>query len=169
MHNFVVINKKEEEFMNLRSNYLPFAGVLQEENVEALFNVEEVSTKYGEIIQSEEFRKEFDEQYNMLVRLVDELGQNAGRDSRFEQLTSKNYVMELVRINVVLNAIGNVLDSIIFDGRPASKAVANFITVDFTIRILYSVINCKWEECKEIAMENQLLDAIYSDSYNLYS
>ena len=89
MHNFVVINKKEEEFMNLRSNYLPFAGVLQEENVEALFNVEEVSTKYGEIIQSEEFRKEFDEQYNMLVRLVDELGQNAGRDSRFEQLTSK--------------------------------------------------------------------------------
>lgn len=155
--------------MNLRDDYLPLAGVIREENVEALFNVEEVSTKYREAIQSEEFRKEFDEQYNMFVKLVEQLGQNKGKDSRFEQLTSKDYVMQLLRINVVLNAIGNVLDSIIFNGKPVSKAVANFITVNFTIYILYSVINYIWEECKEIAMENQLLDDIYGDFDGLYS
>ena len=55
MHNFVVINKKEEDFMNLRDNYLPLSGAIREENLEALFNVKEVSTKYRQIVQSEEF------------------------------------------------------------------------------------------------------------------
>lgn len=169
MHNFVVINKKEEDFMNLRDDYLQLTGIVRKSNLEALFNVEEVSTKYKEITQSEEFSKEFDEQYNVLVRLVDELSQEMSRDSRYDQLTSRDYVMELVRINVVRNAVGNVLDSIIFDGEPVEKAVAEFITVEFVIRILYGVINAIWEECKEIATENMIIDAIYSDPDGLYS
>ena len=75
----------------------------------------------------------------------------------------------MVRTNVILNAIGNVLDSIIFDGVPVEKAVAEFITVEFVIRILYGVINAKWEECKEIATENMIINAIYSDPDGLYS
>lgn len=169
MHNFVVINKKEEDFMNLRDDYLQLTGIVRKSNLEALFNVEEVSTKYKEITQSEEFSKEFDEQYNVLVRLVDELSQEMSRDSRYDQLTSRDYVMELVRINVVRNAVGNVLDSIIFDGEPVEKAVADYITVEFAIRNLYGVINAIWEECKEIATENMIIDAIYSDPDGLYS
>ena len=169
MHNFVVINKKEEDFMNLRDNYLPLSGAIREENLEALFNVKEVSTKYRQIVQSEEFSQELCEQHNALVKLVDELSQEVGRDSRYDQIASKEDLMELVRTNVILNAIGNVLDSIIFDGVPVEKAVAEFITVEFVIRILYGVINAKWEECKEIATENMIIDAIYSDSDGLYS
>ena len=169
MHNFIVINKKEEDFMNLRDDYLPLSGAIREENLEALFNVKEVSTKYRQVVQSKEFSQEFCEQHNALVRLVDELSQEVGRDSRYDQITSKEDLMELVRTNVILNAIGNVLDSIIFDGVPVEKAVANFITVEFAIRILYGVIYAKWEECKEIAQENMILEAIYSDPDALYS
>lgn len=155
--------------MNLRDDYLQLTGIVRKSNLEALFNVEEVSTKYKEITQSEKFSKEFDEQYNVLVRLVDELSQEMSRDSRYDQLTSRDYVMELVRINVVRNAVGNVLDSIIFDRETVEKAVAEFITVEFVIRILYGVINAIWEECKEIATENMIIDAIYSDPDGLYS
>ena len=107
--------------MNLRDNYLPLSGAIREENLEALFNVKEVSTKYRQIVQSEEFSQELCEQHNALVKLVDELSQEVGRDSRYDQIASKEDLMELVRTNVILNAIGNVLDSIIFDGRPASS------------------------------------------------
>lgn len=155
--------------MNLRDDYLQLTGIVRKSNLEALFNVEEVSTKYKEITQSEEFSKEFDEQYNVLVRLVDELSQEMSRDSRYDQLTSRDYVMELVRINVVRNAVGNVLDSIIFDRETVEKAVADYITVEFAIQILYGVINAIWEECKEIATENMIIDAIYSDPDGLYS
>ena len=103
------------------------------------------------------------------MKLVDELSQEVGRDSRYDQIASKEDLMELVRTNVILNAIGNVLDSIIFDGVPVEKAVAEFITVEFVIRILYGVINAKWEECKEIAIENMIINAIYSDPDGLYS
>ena len=155
--------------MNLRDNYLPLSGAIREENLEALFNVKEVSTKYRQIVQSEEFHQELCEQHNALVKLVDELSQEVGRDSRYDQIASKEDLMELVRTNVILNAIGNVLDSIIFDGVPVEKAVAEFITVEFAIQILYGVINAIWEECKEIATENMIIDAIYSDPDGLYS
>ena len=93
--------------MNLRDNYLPLSGAIREENLEALFNVKEVSTKYRQIVQSEEFSQELCEQHNALVKLVDELSQEMGRDSRYDQIASKEDLMELVRTNVILNAIGD--------------------------------------------------------------
>lgn len=77
--------------------------------------------------------------------------------------------MENVRANVIINAISQTAESIIFDGKDTEEVVAEIITPSFAAEILEGVQHAVMEECAKHALRLTMSNALLKGFEDLFN
>ena len=147
--------------MNLRNEQVPLMCMVDGAKVEDLFGKESVTASYNAAVESEEFKEALQETLKSLAEAAEKLQKKFDESDLFKEIISEEHVMENVRANVMINAISQTAESIIFDGKATEEVVAEIITPSFAAEILEGVQHAVMEECAKhtlsLTMSNALL------------
>lgn len=155
--------------MNLRNEQVPLMCKVDGTKVEEFFEKKNVAAKYNEAVESARFKERLAETLENFAEAVKKIQEDKGENKRLESITSKENVMDNVRINVMVNAISLAAEAIIFDGKDSETAVAEIITPDFVFEILDGVSNVIAEECASVVVAQTFSDALIKGFEELLS
>lgn len=155
--------------MNLRNEQVPLMCMVDGTKVEDLFGKESVTASYNAAVQSEEFKEALQETLKSLDEAVEELQKKFDERDLFKEIISEEHVMENVRANVIINAISQTAESIIFDGKDTEEVVAEIITPSFAAEILEGVQHAVMEECAKHALRLTMSNALLKGFEDLFN
>lgn len=155
--------------MNLRNEQVPLMCMVDGAKVEDLFEKESVTASYNAAVQSEEFKEALQETLKSLDEAVEELQKKFDERDLFKEIISEEHVMENVRANVIINAISQTAESIIFDGKDTEEVVAEIITPSFAAEILEGVQHAVMEECAKHALRLTMSNALLKGFEDLFN
>lgn len=155
--------------MNLRNEQVPLMCMVDGAKVEDLFGKESVTASYNAAVQSEEFKEALQETLKSLDEAVEELQKKFDERDLFKEIISEEHVMENVRANVMINAISQTAESIIFDGKDTEEVVAEIITPSFAAEILEGVQHAVMEECAKHALRLTMSNALLKGFEDLFN
>lgn len=155
--------------MNLRNEQVPLMCMVDGARVEDLFGKESVTASYNAAVQSEEFKEALQETLKSLDEAVEELQKKFDERDLFKEIISEEHVMENVRANVIINAISQTAESIIFDGKDTEEVVAEIITPSFAAEILEGVQHAVMEECAKHALRLTMSNALLKGFEDLFN
>ena len=155
--------------MNLRNEQVPLMCMVDGAKVEDLFEKESVTASYNAAVQSEEFKEALQETLKSLDEAVEELQKKFDERDLFKEIISEEHVMENVRANVIINAISQTAESIIFDGKDTEEVVAEIITPSFAAEILEGVHPAVMEECAKHALRLTMSNALLKGFEDLFN
>lgn len=155
--------------MNLRNEQVPLMCMVDGAKVEDLFGKESVTASYNAAVQSEEFKEALQETLKSLDEAVEELQKKFDERDLFKEIISEEHVMENVRANVIINAISQTAESIIFDGKDTEEVVAEIITPSFAAEILEGVQHAVMEECAKHALRLTMSNALLKGFKDLFN
>lgn len=155
--------------MNLRNEQVPLMCMVDGAKVEDLFGKESVTASYNAAVQSEEFKEALQETLKSLDEAVEELQKKFDERDLFKEIISEEHVMENVRANVIINAISQTAESIIFDGKDTEEVVAEIITPSFAAEILEGVQHAVMEECAKHALRLTMSNALLKGFEDLFN
>ena len=155
--------------MNLRNEQVPLMCMVDGAKVEDLFGKESVTASYNAAVESEEFKEALQETLKSLDEAVEELQKKFDERDLFKEIISEEHVMENVRANVIINAISQTAESIIFDGKDTEEVVAEIITPSFAAEILEGVQHAVMEECAKHALRLTMSNALLKGFEDLFN
>ncbi len=152
--------------MNLREARVELKHTVNFGKIEDFFKREAVAAQYAKVTASDEFKKELEEATKRIAKLVEDL---AKEDDRIREVTSRQSILENVRVNIMTNAISNAMEQIALEGVPAEEAIIKIITVDFAIEIIHFFSSCLTEKIESIMIANFFESLMSNPSETLLS
>ena len=137
--------------------------------VEDLFGKESVTASYNAAVESEEFKEALQKTLKSLAEAAEKLQKKFDESDLFKEIISEEHVMENVRANVIINAISQTAESIIFDGKDTEEVVAEIITPSFAAEILEGVQHAVMEECAKHALRLTMSNALLKGFEDLFN